>query len=526
MDVQSKKKRFGNDASASPQDAIALVVSDRHTRHDVRAEGYLETPARAQLLEERLLAGGRFTRRRPRAFGDEHITAVHAPELLAYLRRESRRMPAGQMRYPYIFPPRNQTRPPQDPSVLAGYYCFDTSAPVHRGVYAAARRAAECALTAAAEIRAGRRLAYALVRPPGHHAEQRLFGGFCYLNNTAIAAHFLSRQGKVAILDLDYHHGNGQQEIFYRRADVLTVSIHAHPKFAYPYFSGFEEECGAAEGEGFNYNLPLAERVAGRAYGRALEKALDRIRRFAPRFLVIALGLDTAQGDPAGTWNLLAKDFEANGRQIGALGLPTLVVQEGGYRLSSLGRNAVNFFQGLAGAEVRIPQPVPAGLEKSAQDLKWRDDLRPEDPQAVRQLVALTGFFNPEEVGVAEELVLERLAKGEASGYYFVMAEQAGRLVGYTCYGPIAGSADSFDLFWIAVHPDLQRHGLGRRLMQESERRIYEAGGRRVYVETSHRPIYASTRIFYERCAYRLEAVLEDFYAPGDAKAIYCKVLQ
>jgi acetoin utilization deacetylase AcuC-like enzyme/ribosomal protein S18 acetylase RimI-like enzyme len=517
------KKTASKSKSAEP---IAWVVNDRQALHAVREPGYWETPARCEGLTAALGASGLFVRKRPRAFGDEHITAVHDPALLTYLRRESRRLPAGQMRYPYLFPPRNLDRPPQEAEALAGYFCFDTSAPVHRGLYAAARRAVDCALTAADALLSGRRLAYALVRPPGHHAESRFFGGFCYLNNTAIAAHFLSRQGKVAILDLDYHHGNGQQEIFYRRADVLTVSIHAHPKFAYPYFSGFEDECGAAEGEGFNQNLPLSERVEGRAYGRALAKAMDRIGRFAPRFLVVALGLDTAQGDPVGTWSLSAKDFEANGRRIGEVGLPTLVVQEGGYRLSTLGRNAVNFFQGLAGAEVRSPRTAPASQEKGGPDFQWRDGLKPEDPQAVRRLVALTGFFNAEEVGVAEELVLERLAKGEASGYYFVMAEQAGRLVGYTCYGPIAGSADSFDLFWIAVHPDLQRHGLGRRLMQESERRIHAAGGRRVYVETSHRPIYASTRIFYERCAYRLEAVLEDFYAPGDAKAIYCKVLQ
>jgi acetoin utilization deacetylase AcuC-like enzyme/N-acetylglutamate synthase-like GNAT family acetyltransferase len=519
-------KQTENQGKNKSPEAIAWVVNDRQALHDVREPGYWETPARSAKLTAALAASGLFVRQQPRAFGDDPITAVHDPELLAYLRRAGRRMPAGQMRYPSIFPLRHRERLPSDAEALAGYYCFDTSAPVHRGVYAAARRAVDCALTAADDVRAGRRLAYALVRPPGHHAERRAFGGFCYLNNTAIAAQYLSRHGRVAILDIDYHHGNGQQEIFYRRNDVLTVSIHAHPKFAYPYFSGFEDECGAAEGEGFNCNLPLPATVDGRTYGRSLNKALSRIQRFAPQFLVVALGFDTAQGDPVGTWALSGEDFEANAARIGALGLPTLVVQEGGYRLQTLGRNAVHFFQGLARAEARAPKVPPVSRPQASAALRWRDRLAAGDPQAVRDLVARTGFFNPEEVGVAEELVLERLAKGEASGYYFVMAEQQGRLVGYTCYGPIAGSADSFDLYWIAVHPDLQRHGLGRRLMQESERRIWAAGGRRVYVETSHRPIYASTRIFYERCAYRLEAVLEDFYAPGDAKAIYCKVLQ
>ena len=167
--------------------------------------------------------------------------------------------------------------------------------PLHRNAWPAARRAVDCALTAAREILDGRRLAYALVRPPGHHAERRSFGGFCYFNNNAIAAQFLSAHGKVAILDIDYHHGNGQQDIFYRRADVLTVSLHGHPRFAYPYFSGFEDERGEGEGEGFNLNLPLPETLDGARYREALASALNRIEAFGPQFLVVALGLDPAK---------------------------------------------------------------------------------------------------------------------------------------------------------------------------------------------------------------------------------------
>ncbi len=204
------------------------------------------------------------------------------------------------------------------------------------------------ALTAAAELSHGRPLSYALVRPPGHHAEARAFGGFCYFNNAAIAAQYLVPQGKVAILDIDYHHGNGQQEIFYRRSDVLTVSIHGHPNFAYPYFSGFADERGTDAGLGFNLNLPLGESIDGPQYRTTLEKALTAVRRFEPVFLIVALGLDTAKGDPTGSWQLKAKDFELNGRQIGALELPTLVIQEGGYYTRTLGTNARHFFQGLA----------------------------------------------------------------------------------------------------------------------------------------------------------------------------------
>src|SRR5690606_29987786 len=165
--------------------------------------------------------------------------------------------------------------------------------------------------------------------------------------NAAIAAQHLSRYGKVAILDLDYHHGNGQQDIFWQRADVLTVSIHCHPRLAYPVFTGFVDEVGEGEGEGCNLNLPLPEKVDGERHRVALKAALHRIRAFAPRFLLVALGLDTAKHDPTGTWSLGARDFEQAGRMIGALALPTLVVQEGGYRTATLGTNARAFFVGL-----------------------------------------------------------------------------------------------------------------------------------------------------------------------------------
>jgi acetoin utilization deacetylase AcuC-like enzyme len=234
--------------------------------------------------------------------------------------------------------------------VRAGYYCIDTFTPLNRNAYVAARRAVDCALTAAKAILDGYRLAYALVRPPGHHTERRSFGGFCYLNSAAAAAQYFSAQGTVAILDIDYHHGNGQQDIFYERNDILTVSIHGRPRFTYPYFSGFEKEKGAGEGEGYNLNLPLPEKVDSKIYRHALGRAIRRIRKFHPQFLIIALGLDTAEGDPTGTWSLRQDDFFTNGQTIGLLRLPTLVVQEGGYDTRVLGINARRFFEGLASA--------------------------------------------------------------------------------------------------------------------------------------------------------------------------------
>jgi acetoin utilization deacetylase AcuC-like enzyme len=280
----------------------------------------------------------------------EHILAVHDADFVDYLKRACEQVPEGKSVYPYVFPIRNATRPPKEWSVRAGYYCIDTFTPIHRNAFPAAKRAVDCVLTAADELLAGRQLCYALVRPPGHHAERRSFGGFCYFSNAAVGANYLSRFGRVAILDIDYHHGNGQQDIFYERKDVLTISIHGDPDFAYPYFTGFADECGAGDGTGFNVNFPLPEAQDGSQYRATLRRAIDVLQAFEPAFLVVALGLDPAKGDPTGTWSLLAKDFEQNGRMLGALKLPTLVVQEGGYRTRTLGRNAKSFFVGLVEA--------------------------------------------------------------------------------------------------------------------------------------------------------------------------------
>ncbi|MDI6797275.1 MAG: GNAT family N-acetyltransferase [Desulfatibacillaceae bacterium] len=507
------------------REQIALVINEHHQIHHVHERGYVESPVRVSAIKKELDSSGLFAVTPVRSFPDKAINAVHDPVFTRYLRKACESMPEGKSLYPYIFPIRNKARLPKEQSVLAGYYCIDTFTPISKNAWPAARSGADAALTAAHAVLKGNRVAYALVRPPGHHAEKRAFGGFCYLNNNAIVAQALSAYGKVAILDIDYHHGNGQQEIFYNRADVLTVSIHGHPSFAYPYFSGFaQEEQGEGDGEGFNFNLPLPEKVDGKTYREALDKALARIEIFAPQFLVVALGLDTAKGDPSGTWLLTAKDFEENGRRIGALGLPVVVVQEGGYNIRTLGANALAFFRGLSEATARV-----AGTKRDKGErihgVGFRYEVSPEDSGKVHRLVRITGFFSDEEVDVAKELVDERLAKGDSSGYHFVMAEHYGRLVGYSCYGRIPGTASSHDLYWIAIHPEFQGRGLGRRLLLETEKKIKQAGGTRVYADTSQRAQYASTRAFYESCGYRLETVLEDFYDRGDGKAIYSKPL-
>jgi acetoin utilization deacetylase AcuC-like enzyme/GNAT superfamily N-acetyltransferase len=355
--VRLRPPRYAKAASAEvaegiPEDRrIALVVNARHEIHHVRERGYVEAPVRIRAIRRELDRTGLFREIPAHRFSEDAIRAIHDRRYVEYFKRVCKNLPEGKSIYPYVFPIRNAVRPPRELAVRAGYFCIDTFTPLNPHAFAAARGAVDCALTAARRLREGDRLAYALVRPPGHHAERGAFGGFCYFNSNAAAARELAREGRVAILDIDYHHGNGQQDIFYDRADVLTVSIHGHPRFAYPYFSGFEDEIGVGEGAGFNVNFPLPEQMDGEGYRKILARAIRKIEAFAPRYLIVALGLDTAKGDPTGTWSLGAGDFEENGRMIGTPGLPTLVVQEGGYKTRSMGINARRFFEGLwAGA--------------------------------------------------------------------------------------------------------------------------------------------------------------------------------
>ncbi|MFN3265445.1 MAG: histone deacetylase family protein, partial [Deinococcales bacterium] len=231
--------------------------------------------------------------------------------------------------------------------VLAGYYATDTSAALTATTYQAALSSANLALCGAQMLTAERAV-YALCRPPGHHAMRGAMGGYCFLNNAATAAAFLSQNGaRVALLDVDYHHGNGSQDIFYHRPDVLTISLHADPVFEYPYYLGYADEHGVGAGAGYNLNLPLPAGTIWAGYQPALEIALQRIRRFGAEVLVLSLGFDTFSGDPLGTFALETADYSSMASQIAALELPTLLVQEGGYANAALGHNATAFIQGF-----------------------------------------------------------------------------------------------------------------------------------------------------------------------------------
>ncbi len=509
---------------------IALVLNDDHTIHHVQDRGYVEAPVRIRSIMAELDPSGLFEKVTAKRYSDRHIRAVHDGRLVDYIRKACLMAGPRKSIYPYVFPTRNPARAPKDETVLAGYYCIDTFTPLNENAYLAARSAVDCALTAAERVLEGAELAYALVRPPGHHAETHTFGGFCYFNNAAIAANMLARYGKVAILDIDYHHGNGQQEIFYARCDVLTVSVHGHPSFAYPYFTGFRDETGIGAGAGYNLNIPLPEHITPEQHRSAVAEGLRRIRRFRPAFLIVSLGLDTARGDPTGTWSNRARDFERLGHMLGEQGYPTLVVQEGGYRVRTLGSNARHFFAGLATGHSASRQVAPALARGNGgaraphrNGLDWRSTVMAEDVGRVRSLVASTGMFSTTEVDIAGELVTERLTKGIRSGYHFVLAERGASLVAYACYGPIEGTQGSFDLYWIAVSPEEQRKGLGAQVYARAETAMRKAGAKHIYADTSSSDRYAPTRGFYQQMGFVEEARLPDFYAPSDGKVIYVK---
>lgn len=238
---------------------------------------------------------------------------------------------------------------PHNFAARLGLFSFDSGSPLTAGTWAAARGGAACALAAAQAVAQGDRSAFALTRPPGHHAGPDFLGGYCFLNNAAIAAQALRDAGhaKVAVLDVDYHHGNGTQTIFYERADVLNVSIHGDPATEYPFFLGHADERGAAAGEGFNLNLPLPRGTGFGTWRATLDTALAAVKDFGANALVVPMGLDTFEGDPISGFTLQSADYLAVGAALAGAGLPTVFTFEGGYAVDEVGTNAVNLLQGF-----------------------------------------------------------------------------------------------------------------------------------------------------------------------------------
>lgn len=339
---------------------MKAFLDDRQSAHDpkhfmsfgaVRANP--EVPDRVRILRAGAEAAGcRFEA--PQDHGLGPVAAVHSSEYLAFLRtihaRWIRMDGAGAEVIPNIHPANRSDSYPKSATGQAGYHMADTACPISEHTWLSAYWSAQSAISGAHAVLAGQGPVYALCRPPGHHAFGDLAGGFCFLNNSAIAAQVLRDRGlRPAILDVDVHHGNGTQGIFYARDDVLTVSIHADPERFYPFFWGHALERGAGAGIGANLNLPLARGTGDDGFLKTLDVALERIDRFAADVIVVALGLDAHEADPFQGLAVSTAGFAAIGAAIAAAGKPLLLVQEGGYISDALGDNLTSFLSGVTG---------------------------------------------------------------------------------------------------------------------------------------------------------------------------------
>ncbi|MFZ8997469.1 MAG: histone deacetylase family protein [Ilumatobacteraceae bacterium] len=348
---------------------MKVVYSLRHRHHHPRLEleaGALqepfEHPGRAEMIRAALAADATFDLVAPDEWGRGPIEAVHHAGLVEFLEHawseyQEVHGPTHDV-VPDVFAMqglRDGMGPGREPVAIGarlGWWCFETTTPLTEGTYDAARASVDVALTASAIVQSGDRVAYGLCRPPGHHASRSLYGGYCFFNNAAVVAQQLVSNGaKVTVLDVDYHHGNGTQQIFYDRDDVQFVSLHGDPRRAYPHLTGHRDEIGTGVGRGTTTNYPLPPLTEDDAYVSTLAAACAEVSAFRPDFLVVSLGLDTFVDDPISDLALTADGFERSGALVAELGVPMIVLQEGGYATADLGENARRW---LLGADGRI----------------------------------------------------------------------------------------------------------------------------------------------------------------------------
>jgi acetoin utilization deacetylase AcuC-like enzyme len=358
-----------------------MVYSPAHLGHDVTHETVLgslvpanEVAERAELIRATLLADGGFELTAPTDHGEAPILAVHDEGLVRFLETAwstaRAQGHAATSLIPDTFPSLRmfEGMSPEaiaaipEPTVAwgrAGWWGLDTANPIQPGSYAAARAAVDVALTTVDLVLGGQQLAYGLCRPPGHHSARSMCGGYCFFNNAAIAAEALvNASGQpTAILDVDFHHGNGTQQIFWRRGDVLYVSIHGDPDRQFPYFLGRANERGEGDGGGANANFPLRAGTTNDEYLEVVDRALEAIAARPGSTIVVSLGFDTYSLDPIGDFALTTDVYHAVGRRVAALGRRLVILQEGGYHRPSLGPNARAW---LRGAEGRDYDPLPA----------------------------------------------------------------------------------------------------------------------------------------------------------------------
>jgi acetoin utilization deacetylase AcuC-like enzyme len=345
---------------------MLVVASDRHRRHapiaEIESSGLqapFEHPGRADAIRNTLGGDDRFRCIEPDEWGTAPIVAVHDPGLVEFL---GRAWADYQLRHPgtHDVVPDMFAMPGLLDGIGAlpehnlvdhelGRWCFETTTPITEGTFDAARSAVDIALGATTAVLNGERSAYGLCRPPGHHAPTALYGGYCFFNNAAIAAHHVASTtgSRVTVLDVDFHHGNGTQQIFYRRDDVQYVSLHGDPARAYPYLSGFADETGAGPGAGSNLNLPLAAGTDDAEYASALGSACEAIDAFGPDLVIVSLGVDTFHNDPISDLAVTTDGFREQGELVAQLALPTVILQEGGYDVAAIGDNVRAFLLGL-----------------------------------------------------------------------------------------------------------------------------------------------------------------------------------
>ncbi len=334
---------------------MRIIYPPVHIKHNPRYEifngeqtSHQEIPERLKTIIKALTKNGFKLDKVSKKIPLSLLKKVHTPDYVDFIKKSSSALKENECLYPAVFGEKNKINGELNSLARLGIYSLDMYTPILKHTYNAALQSASVAYEVAHDIKEGKiKIGYALCRPPGHHAERSRMGGYCYFNNTAVAAEFLSQFGKVAILDVDFHHGNGTQDIFYDRKDVLTVSIHANPVWKFPYYSGFTNEKGVDKGKGLNINYSLDKGTTNNQYQYVLKKALTKIIKHHPKYLVISYGADTHESDPIGGFLLTTDYYTEMAKAIRALELPTVIIQEGGYNNVFLGKNVLAFLNGF-----------------------------------------------------------------------------------------------------------------------------------------------------------------------------------
>ena len=339
---------------------LETIFSETHKRRNSKTELYggelvepFERPSRAEYIIERVREVGLGPVSAPDDFGMGPILAVHDADFVAFMQTAWDQWQSAGFKgeaIPTVWPARRTSpRIPTHVEGRLGYYAMACETSISDGTWEAAYSSAQVALTGAQRLRQGAKSVFALCRPPGHHAALDMYGGYCFLNNAAIAAEHLLDTGsrRIAILDVDFHHGNGTQDIFYERDDVLFLSLHGDPMEAFPHFLGHADETGKGAGEGLNVNYPLPPGTEFATWRASLGDALEKVSAYSPDALIISLGVDTFETDPISFFKHKSGDFTIYGADLAALDLPTLFVMEGGYDIAEIGVNAVNVLEGF-----------------------------------------------------------------------------------------------------------------------------------------------------------------------------------